>query len=110
MKLPKKIQVGGTDIDVLMVSDIEGGLMGESLLCSGTIKIARSAKGYLQSDSTMLNTFIHECIHMILDSMGETELSGNEKFVNTFAGFTTEIVRFIMRESNEQDVQTPSNV
>ena len=110
MKLPKNIQVGGTDIDVLMVSDIEGGLMGESLLCSGTIKIARSAKGYLQSDSTMLNTFIHECIHMILDSMGETELSGNEKFVNTFAGFTTEIVRSIMRESNEQDVQTPSTV
>lgn len=110
MKLPKKIQVAGADIDVLIVDDIEGGLMGESLLCSGTIKIARKSKGYPQSDSVMLNTFIHECIHMILDSMEETELSGNEKFVNTFAGFTTEIIRSIMRESNEQDVQTPSNV
>lgn len=110
MKLPKKIQVAGTDIDVLIVDDIEGGLMGESLLYSSTIKIARKAKGYPQSDSTMLNTFVHECVHMILDSMGDTELSGNEKFVNTFAGFTTEIIRSIMRESNEQNVQTPSNV
>lgn len=109
MKLPKKIQVGGTDIDVLIVDDIEGGPMGESLLCSGTIKIARKSKGYPQSDSTMLNTFVHECVHMVLDSMGETELSGNEKFVNTFAGFTTEIIRSILRE-HEQDIQASSDL
>lgn len=109
MKLPKKIQVAGADIDVLIVDDIEGGLMGESLLCSGTIKIARNAKGYLQSDSSKFNTFIHECVHMVLDSMGETELSQNEKFVNTFAGFTTEIIRSILRE-HEQDIQASSDL
>ena len=32
-----------------------------------------------------MDTFYHEKVHIILDTMGERELSQNEKFVDTFA-------------------------
>ena len=41
------------------------------------------------------DTFIHEIIHGILDTMGETELSSNEKFVNTFAGYLYQVIKQI---------------
>lgn len=39
--------------------------------------------------------FIHEIIHGILDTMGETELSSNEKFVNAFAGYLYQVIKQI---------------
>lgn len=93
--IPSEIQVGGQKITVEMVDTIQDGLMGESLLCGSYIKIANNASGYKQTDESKLNTFIHECVHIILDNMGEKELSANERFVCTFAGFATEIIKSI---------------
>ena len=96
--LPKRIQVGGQDIEVKLVETIEGGSLGECMISSGYIKIANNGKGYTQSETSKLNTFVHECVHAILDTMGESEMSGNERFVNSFAGFATEIIRSIQAE------------
>lgn len=96
-KIPQQIQVGGQTVDIMRVEQIEGGSLGECLVSAGFIKIARTAKGYAQSDDSQFNTFIHECVHCILDNMGENELSENEKFVNAFSGFATEIIRSIMK-------------
>lgn len=38
---------------------------------------------------------MHEVIHGILDTMGEIELSSNEKFVNTFAGYLYQVIKQI---------------
>ncbi len=37
------------------------------------------------SEGKIMDTFYHEKVHMILDSMKEYELSKNEKFVDVFA-------------------------
>ena len=95
--IPDKVQVGGTELNIINVPTIEGGSCGVSLLCGGYIKIAEDVSGYTQTASSKLNTFIHECIHMILDSMGNFDLSRDEKFVNTFAGFATELVQSIIK-------------
>ena len=96
--IPDHIQVGGQDIKVEYVNYIEGGSMGECCTADGRLKIALEAKGFITTNSTRLNTFIHECTHLILDNMGRSELSQDEQFVSTFAGFATEIIRSIIKD------------
>ena len=98
--IPDHIQVGGQDVIIKFVETIEGGSLGESMPSSGYIKIANNAKGYTQTDTSKLNTFVHECVHLILDTMGESEMSGNERFVNSFAGYATEIIRSIIKDKD----------
>lgn len=93
MKFPNSFQVGGQDINVVEVERCENDSLGISCVAEGVIEIAKTFKGKKQSDSVKLNTFYHELTHAILDTMGENELSSNEKFVNTFAGFLTEALR-----------------
>lgn len=99
--IPNKIQVGGQDINISFVKSIKGGALGQCVLCEGLIEIADEAHGYTQTDDSKFNTFIHECIHTILDTMGNKDLSENEEFVSTFAGFTTEIIRNIVNNKNK---------
>lgn len=94
LKIPKQIQVGGQTIDIELV-DRHNDLLGECSTPEGYIKLAKTYKGNLQSYSSLENTFIHECIHAVLDTMGKTELSEDEVFVSTFAGFTLEIIKSI---------------
>lgn len=68
--IPQYIQVGGQKVEVKFVDTIEGGSMGQTLLGSGYIKIANNFNGYKQSDDSKLNTFMHECTHLILDNIG----------------------------------------
>lgn len=45
------------------------------------------------------NTFVHEVLHAILDTMGETELNNNEKFVCGCAGYLTEAIQQIVEDN-----------
>lgn len=62
---------------------------GDCCIWDSTIKIANNYKGRPQSDGSKVNTFYHELTQLILDTMGEFELSTNEKFVSTFSSFLT---------------------
>lgn len=93
MKIPKQLQVGGQDINVSFEDRLDNDYSGISNVAGGYIKIARKPYGTEQSESSILNTFVHECIHTILDSMGEFDLSKNEVFVSSFAGFATELIK-----------------
>ena len=97
--IPPYIQVGGQTIEIKFVDTIEGGSLGESLSCGGYIKIADNSKGYKQTGDSKLNTFIHECTHLILDNMGRGDLSQDEQFVCTFSGFATEILKSILNQN-----------
>lgn len=88
---PSKFTVGGQDFTVNYKDECEN--LGSCCVWSGRITIARNHKGEPQSESSMDNTFVHELVHAILDTMGEDDLSQNEKFVSTFASFLTEAVR-----------------
>lgn len=101
MKIPNKIRVGGQELEVIHPQMLEDGNLGKCCLGNGYIKIAETFDGMKQSETSKLNTFWHEVVHAILDTMGEVELSRNEKFVCTFAGFLTECVHS-MEESNKK--------
>lgn len=94
--IPKQIQVGGVLVNIKEIDKFQDtSLLGQCSLSQGEIKIANTANGNNQSESSKYNTFVHECVHAILDTMGEYDLSGNEKFVNSFAGFANEIIQSI---------------
>ena len=89
-KIPSKYEVGGQEIEVRVVERCEGNAFGLCFLGAGYIEIADKVnKGDLQSATSKINTFYHELTHAILDTMGDKELSNNEKFVCCFAGFLT---------------------
>lgn len=103
MEIPSKIRIGGQDIEVCVVERIEDERLGQVCLAEGKLLIAENFSTRKQSKSSMINTFIHEVVHGILDTMGETELSGNEKFVSTFASFMVDVIEEIIRTNNTKD-------
>ena len=92
-RIPKSFTVGGQDIEVREIERCDSGCLGECCVSEGFVDIAYTSRGRKICDSVRLNTFFHELTHCILDTMGENEMSNNEKFVNTFSGFLTEAIR-----------------
>ena len=89
--IPEIFNVGGQPYEVRKVERCDNNAVGISSYCGGFIEIANIYnKDDIQGEGNKVNTFFHELIHTILDNMGEKELSQNEKFVCTFAGFLTE--------------------
>lgn len=92
-KIPNKFKVGGQDIEVKLVEQLPYNV-GECCLSTGTLKIAQNNNSFEScTDSFKLNTFFHELTHLVLDTIGERDLSGNEKFVNAFSSILTEAIR-----------------
>lgn len=89
--IPISFNVGGQPYEVRRIERCENNAVGISSYCGGYIEIAdKFNKDDVQGEGNKVNTYYHELIHVILDNMGEKELSQNEKFVCTFAGFLTE--------------------
>ena len=80
-------------IEVSLPEKIEDSKLGKCLVANGYIQIAQTFDGIEQTQSSRENTFWHEVIHSILDTMGRGELSRDEQFVCCFAGFMTECYR-----------------
>ena len=99
MELPKEIQIGGQILATQMCNEL-GGKLGQCCCYNGYIKIATNVDSNAQTESSMLNTYIHECIHAILDTMGRSDLSQDESFVSSFAGFATEGIVSIIKQKN----------
>ena len=103
MKIPSKIRIGGQDIDVYIVDRIEDEKLGRICVAEGKMLIADNFSTSKQSDTSKVNTFVHEVVHGILDTMGETELSQNEKFVLIFSSFMVDVIEEIIKTNNTQD-------
>ena len=92
-RFPSAYYVGGQRIEVSFVEHIPNDHLGTSSVCCGEIKIANKVnEGRDQSPSSKLNTFWHEVVHTILDTMQENELSANEKFVGVFSSMLCEVL------------------
>ena len=89
-KIPSKLNIGGLLINVEIVHRCEGDVLGLCNSAEGQILIANTFDGKPQSETSKINTYWHEVVHCILDTMGEKELSENEKFVSCFGSFLTE--------------------
>ena len=103
MKIPSKIRIGGQDINVCIVDRIEGEKLGRICVAEGKMLIADNFSTSKQSESSKVNTFIHEVVHGILDTMGENEMSENEKLVSTFSSFLVDVIEEILKTNNTQD-------
>lgn len=101
VQIPPIIKVGGVQIDVKQVERCADNNLGNCCIAEGRIEIADSwAKDRQQCHDSKRQTFYHEVTHCILDTMGEDELSKNEKFVNAFSSFLNEAManaRFLIQ-------------
>lgn len=92
INIPKTISVGGVKYEIKIVERCDD--IGLSSSGRSIIEIAEKFdKDKQQSISCARNTFFHELVHAILDTMGERELSCNEKFVSCFASFLNESMK-----------------
>ncbi len=93
-RFPSAYYVGGQRIEVSFVEHLPNDHLGTSSVCCGEIQIANKVgEDKDQSPSSKINTFWHEVVHTILDTMQETELSENEKFVGVFSSMLCEIIQ-----------------
>ena len=92
-RFPSAYYVGGQRIEVSFVDHLPNDNLGTASVCCGEIKIANKVnEGRDQSPSSKINTFWHEVVHTILDTMQENELSANEKFVGVFSSMLCEVL------------------
>lgn len=88
---PSSYKVGGQKVEVRKVERCESNSVGECNLCAGYIEIAEFFnKDDRQSDDSKRNTFYHELVHTILNTMGKKELNSDEEFVCAFSSFLSE--------------------
>ena len=87
LTLPRKIKVGNNWYSVDVAETMRDRLMaGEVHYAKRTITLARkSYHGVPLRLSALHETFWHELVHAILESMDETALNNNEAFVEEFS-------------------------
>ena len=96
--IPKSLNVGGQTININIKDRLESDKLGECCVAEARIDIAKTFNGREQAYPSQLNTFCHELTHCILETMGEFELSGNEKFVSCFSSFLCEAMNTLKYE------------
>ena len=123
MVIPNKIKIGGQDISVINEERLDNDILGDICIAEGILRIADNFKNSKQCQSSKITTFIHEVVHGILDTIGEFELSGNEKFVSTFSSLLVNPIEDIVKantntivsintplsDTNKQEVQNMEN-
>ena len=97
MIIPDKIRIGGQDISVVNKERLDDDILGKICLAEGVFHIADIFSNRKQCESSKFITFIHEVVHGVLDTMGEFELSKNEKFVCTFSSFLVDPIEEIVK-------------
>ena len=102
MKIPNKIRIGGQDINISIKEHLVDEKLGTMCLASGELEIAEKFHEYNQSESSQVNTFIHEVVHGVLDTMGENKLAYNEKFVTIFASLLVDVIEEIVKANKEE--------
>ena len=87
MRIPKSFKLFGTTVHVVFDDERMNNesIVGESDFAKSLISLTESYKGDLLTEDVIADTYYHEKVHMILDSMKEHELSKNEKFVEVFS-------------------------
>lgn len=96
-KIPKSFRLFGTKINVVFKNKNlnDKGCLGESKYTASEIRLSKTNGTEKISKDKIIDVFYHEKIHMILDTMTEHDLSGNEKFVDVFAK--------LLRQSDETE-------
>ena len=97
MIIPNSIRIGGQDISVVIKEHLNNNKLGTICIAEGILQIANTFNNIQQCESSKFVTFIHEIVHGVLDTMGETELSNNERFVSTFSSLLVDTIEDIVK-------------
>lgn len=87
LKIPKNFTLFATKISVVFDNKLcdKTQAYGWSYYSESKIVLSDNHGANPLSHDKIIDTFYHEKVHMILDTMSEHDLSKNEKFVDTFA-------------------------
>jgi len=87
MKIPKRFKLFATTINVVFDEKRMNnkGCLGLSEIMHSKISLTKKYHGKKLSKELISDTYYHEKVHIILDSMCEFKLSKNEKFVEVFS-------------------------
>ena len=109
MIIPNTIKIGGQDISVVNKERLDNDILGDICIAEGVLKIADNFNNRKQCQSSKITTFIHEVVHGILDTMGEFNLSENEKFVCTFSSLLIDPIEEIIKANTNTmvSINTP---
>ena len=99
MKIPSKIQVGGTWYDISYPDRIEGKLMGTTNYATTIISLAKFVDMDEVSEESRDSTYFHELVHCILGEMCH-DLNNNEEFVQTVSTFINQICKQMIEANN----------
>ena len=92
--IPTYCELGGQEIQTVIDADkTNSQTLGYSVPTNGTINICKTVQGIKQTHSISQNTYFHELVHLILQTIGEMELNDNEKFVQNFGTVMFEFFR-----------------
>lgn len=92
--IPTYCELGGQEIQTIIDDNTcNAGTLGYSTPADGTINICKFVQGVKQSHSVSQNTYFHELVHLILQTIGEMELNDNEKFVQNLGTVLYEFFR-----------------
>jgi Zn-dependent peptidase ImmA (M78 family) len=88
IKIPSRLKLLGQTILVKYVDSLndENDADGRAVYRKNVIEIQKNNGGITRPTEMQEHTFLHELTHFILNAMGESELRGNEKFVDVFSG------------------------
>ena len=110
MIIPNKIRIGGQDISVVNKERLDDTNLGTICVAEGILRIADNFGNSKQCESSKVNTFIHEVVHGVLITMGEYELSSNEKFVCAFSSLLVDTIEEIVKANNEHTAMMLPNM
>ena len=105
MIIPNKIRIGGQDISVINEERLDDNKLGTICVAEGVLRIANNFNNSKQCESSKINTFIHEVVHGVLDTMGESDLSSNERFVCAFSSLLVDPIEDIVKANNEKTIK-----
>jgi hypothetical protein len=106
MKIPKTFYILGKKYNIEMYDDLfeKDGVYGDvdpDLKLIRLQKVGKvgcmeeSGNEYIKyvDDDDVLETWLHELVHLILSCMGEDKLYRNEQFVSLFSGMLYQIIK-----------------
>lgn len=86
--IPKSCELGGVEFTTVFIKNPENSSnLGESSVSDCRIKLQELNYGQIVTNKQNQNTYFHEIIHMMLDQIGEFELSKNEKICSKYGKY-----------------------
>lgn len=91
--IPKAFTLGGVKhvVEIQQVVGYEQDF-GQYDPARKVLQIALTSRGRVLPQSFQQQTFLHELVHAILNTMRKDDLYDDESFVNTFASFPNEAI------------------